>query len=156
MVQEDFEVFSINKETQYMAKQIINQGLFEHFGHINEDLIPDTHNLYETYILNGDSFLIGKYKGLYMCTGGLTVEATGIGRIVRLSVLKDFRGKGFAQVMIKSIEAESLRKNITQLVLETNENWTSAIGLYSRMGYVPIDRRNGCIHFNKYLTKQTI
>jgi GNAT superfamily N-acetyltransferase len=142
---------TINQNTQYMAKQIIYQGLFERFGNIIESFIPDTHHLYQTFIEKGDSFVIGQYHGLYVCTGGLVQESETVGRIVRVSVLKDFRGKGFAKKVIEHLEAVALTKSLTEIVLETNENWDSAIGLYQKMGYRLEKQTDGCCHFVKTL-----
>ncbi|MHC0038258.1 GNAT family N-acetyltransferase [Pseudoneobacillus sp. C159] len=146
---------TIDQVTQYMAKQIIYQGLFERFGNIHESFIPDTHHPYKTFIENGDTFVIGQYEGLYVCTGGLIQESPTCGRIVRISVLKDFRGKGYAKRMIEYLESVALAKKLTEIVLETNEDWDSAIRLYQKMGYTIVEQAGGCFHFVKFLTPAT-
>ncbi|KGP70845.1 GNAT family N-acetyltransferase [Pontibacillus yanchengensis] len=148
------EIFPITKATQYVAKQIILQGMYEHFGYIDETLNPDLHEPL-TFYDGIDNFLyIMKYNGLMICTGGLQREGLYSGRVVRLSVLQSFRGNGFANQMMHYIEKKARSEHMSYIRVETNKEWTGAISLYHSLGYKLKEEDQTRCHFVKHLQKE--
>lgn len=144
----------VNSETQYMAKQVILQGLFERFGYIDPSLNPDIDSPVEAYISHGQSFLVGFFKGLIIATGALVEVASDTGQIKRLSVLKGFRHQGFATQMLEKLEDIARQKGYTKLYLETNQDWDSAIQLYLKLGYQMAENKGNCFYFTKFIHKE--
>ncbi|MGD6831240.1 GNAT family N-acetyltransferase [Sutcliffiella halmapala] len=142
----------IDEKTQYMAKQIIWQGLYERFGWIDSDCNPDLESIYKTYMTSGNIFLIGTFRNLPVATGGLLAEGIDIVRMARISVLKEFRGQGFAKQIIEELERLSEQRNYKKIVLETIIEWESAIDLYKKMGYEEERIEDGQIHLFKELS----
>jgi ribosomal protein S18 acetylase RimI-like enzyme len=106
---------------------------------------------YETYIASGNIFLLGTFRNLPVVTGGLLKEGTGFIRMARISVLKEFRGRGFAMQMIQELERLAEQNGYGRIVLETNIEWESAVSLYRRMGYAKEHIEEQNIHLFKKL-----
>lgn len=147
-----FDIRPFERKDQKDARRIILQGLEERFGFLDETLNPDIDQIYEQYILNGDEFFVGFLEECMVCTGALIKEADGIGRIVRVSVLKENRRSGLATLIMKKLEEAAEDKGYEKLVLETNEDWDSAVSFYKRIGYIEVERADGCVHMIKELS----
>ncbi|MYL54151.1 GNAT family N-acetyltransferase [Pontibacillus yanchengensis] len=147
-------IFPITELTQYMAKQIILQGMFEHFGYIDETLNPDIHEPLAFYDFEDNFLYIMKYNGLTVCTGGLRREGNHSGRVVRVSVLQSFRGKGFAREMMNYLEKKARTEQMVYLRVETNKEWKGAITLYKNLGYQLEEVDQSRYHLVKQLQKE--
>ncbi len=133
-VDQDFSIIPITPHFQDAAKQLVLDGLKERFGFLDRSLNPDLNDILGHYSQSG-IFLIGLCNGRVVCTGALTNEDGGIGRIQRMSVQPSFRRIGLARRMIESLETEAAEKGYTHLILETNNDWGSAISFYKAKGY---------------------
>nr|WP_252187474.1 GNAT family N-acetyltransferase [Anaeromonas gelatinilytica] len=105
----------------------------------------------QNYIGKGETFLIGLYEDDLICTGGLIEEDRYTGRIVRMSVKKEYRRKGVATVILKGLEKVAKEKGYNKIVLETTEGWSKAINLYKKNGYTESKRIEGNVHLVKKL-----
>ena len=62
---------------QIAARQLILNGLGEHFGWIDETRNPDLDDIAANYIQHGNVFVVAKLGGALVGTGGLiTVDAS--------------------------------------------------------------------------------
>ncbi|SFB13844.1 MULTISPECIES: GNAT family N-acetyltransferase [unclassified Bacillus (in: firmicutes)] len=131
------------------ARYLVLEGLKERFGFLDDSYNPDLKDIVGHYIDKGNVFLIGKLDSVIVCTGALTIESQTVGRIERMSVKKDYRGKGFARTMLSELETYAKTKGIAKVILETNNEWKSAIDLYQSQGFslYLIDERSS--HFEK-------
>ncbi|MFD1020864.1 GNAT family N-acetyltransferase [Thalassobacillus hwangdonensis] len=133
------------------ARDLILEGFKERFGFIDYSLNPDLTDIMTTYKQPGTTFLTGIIDGTLIATGAIAYEEAGVGRIVRMSVEKNYRRRGIAKRMLDRLEAKALEMGYQQLVLETHEGWQSAVGFYSANGY-KIERYEGeRAHFRKQL-----
>lgn len=132
-VNSQLEIEKVDTRSETQAREIILEGMRE------------------TY--NGESkvLFVGFYQGKLICTGGLIREDRHTGRIVRMSVAKDYRRKGFAKVILARLEDEAAQKGYSKMVLETNQNWVGAIGLYKGLGYSEDFTDVTLIHMSKRL-----
>lgn len=72
-----------------------------------------------------------KYIGMI---GAKPVE-NGIYMIIAMYVLKEYRGQGLAQQLIKIIEIELKNRGIKELDLIVNKTQAEAVNLYKKLGY---------------------
>ncbi|WP_246079195.1 GNAT family N-acetyltransferase [Paenibacillus piri] len=125
----------VNDETQIQAKQLILDGLEEHFGFLDTSLNPDLNNIVDHYIKNGNVFLVGLVQGEVVCSGALISVNDNSGRIVRMSVKKTFRRNGFAGIIIRALEQIAKEKGYKSIMLKTIIHWSDAVGFYTSQGY---------------------
>lgn len=95
--------------------------------------------------------IVGYNQGNLICTGALIKENRQTGRITRMSVAKEYRGKGFAKTMLAKLEDKAKQAGYSKLVVETNLDWVDAIHLYRGSGYIEDFRDKTSIHIYKRL-----
>jgi GNAT superfamily N-acetyltransferase len=118
-----FYIRPFELKDQNEARQIILLGLEERFDFLDETLNSDVDHIHDHFILPGDEFYVGILHDAMVCTGGLIKETADIGRVVRVSVLKELRRSGFATLMMEKLELAAQKKCYKKLVLETNKSW---------------------------------
>jgi GNAT superfamily N-acetyltransferase len=149
IVNDDLIIKSVDQETVIEAKNLIIKGLSEHFEYYDETKNPDLNNITEDYFQTGDVFLVALNKGKVIGTGALIKDENYICRIIRMSVDKEYRGKGIAKKIVTFLEKTAKDKNYKQIVLETNNDWYEAINLYKKCGYIEFRTDEESIHFIK-------
>lgn len=147
-----FQITSVSRETESIARDIVIEGLKERFGNYDYSKNPDIYDIYENYIEKGAAFLVGLLDNSIICTGALIKENETTGRIVRMSVDKKHRSMGFAEKMIEELEKAARKKGYGSIAIETNHDWYSAIKLYKRCGYIECGRDEESMHFIKSIT----
>lgn len=140
-LQQTIEIMPITGQFEKAARQLILDGLEERFGFLDRSFNHDLENIIENYCQDGGVFLIGLHGNTVVCTGALTKEDATAGRIQRMSVEKSHRQTGVAQLMIQALEEKAHQKGYRKLVLETNNEWHSALEFYKKMGY-QVDRKD--------------
>lgn len=147
----DLSIQTINIELQDQAKQLVLEGLSERFGFLDESLNPDLDNIINNYIDQGSVFLVGLHQSIVVCTGAFVREDEDTARLVRMSVAKHYRRKGYAKAMMRELERQAIINNYKRIVLETNNTWTDAIEFYKSSGYKQYDIDEVRIHMCKLL-----
>ena len=66
-------------------------------------------------------------------------------------VKKDCRGMGIAKHIVKILENYGKQQKFIKIVLETTDDWKSAIKLYKSCGFQKFDHSDGNIHLNKLI-----
>ena len=134
-LQQSMQIVLITEQYEAAARQLILDGLEERFGFLDHSFNPDLRNIIRNYSRNGDVFLVGLEDNKVVCTGALTKEGATAGRIQRMSVKKSHRRGGLAESMLRKLEETARQQGYKKLVLETNNEWHSAIEFYKKMGY---------------------
>lgn len=134
-LQQSMQIMPVSVQYEEAARQLILDGLEERFGFLDYSFNPDLRNIIQNYRKNGGVFLIGLQDNKVVCTGALTKEGTTAGRIQRMSVKKSHRRSGLAESMLRKLEETARQLGYEELVLETNNEWHSAIEFYKKMGY---------------------
>ncbi|WP_053218333.1 GNAT family N-acetyltransferase [Virgibacillus senegalensis] len=147
----ELKIVPINHQTQYMAKQVIFEGLYDYFGYIDNGLNEDLVCPADYYQGNHRTLFTGTYQGLIVCTGGLIREDERIGRIVRISVLDKFRNRGFGREMVTFLEKKARLLSYKKVILETNKEWLATQVFYQRLGYKPVGGQAGLMELSKDL-----
>lgn len=140
-------------EDQAAAHRLIQEGLAEHFDDFDSALNPDLEDIAANYLKRGCLFLIAELDGELVGTGALIAEREHVGRIVRVSVVKDHRKMGIGRLITENLVSAAHQFRYEQIVVETNDDWFDAIRLYQSCGFEENDRRDGEIHMTRQLQK---
>ncbi len=130
---------------QHEARQLILEGLGEHWGFIDEDINTDLVDIEASYA-SGD-FVLGWMGDTLVATGALIPEDEHSKRIVRMSVAKGFRRRGFGQQILEHLLAIA-KKAPGKVVLETTETWDDTIAFYLSYGFQIDEHRSGDVHMS--------
>jgi len=134
------------RRDQEAARNLILDGLGEHFGFIDESLNPDLDDIWLHYCGRGDAFLVAQTGDELIGTGALVINEQGIGRIVRVSVGRSHRRKGIGSAIVKRLLALARTRGVGRILVETNTDWHDAICLYARLGFREYDRDEVSVH----------
>lgn len=126
----------VRENTQDEAAQMILEGLKEHFGFMDTTLNPDLRDIMDSYVFAGHIFLVGVLDGRVVCSGALRGVDEHTGRIVRMSVRKEYRRNGYATLLLGTLERMALQRGYSTVMLKTIHHWSDAVGFYERMGYI--------------------
>jgi GNAT superfamily N-acetyltransferase len=119
---------------QEAARRIILDGLGEHFGHVDESCNHDLDDISASYIAAGHPFLVAEADAMLVGTGAMVIEDGNCGRIVRVSVERAYRRLGIGQELVRRLVSIARQRGLACLWVETNDDWTEAIGLYLHCG----------------------
>jgi len=84
------------------------------------------------------AFFLLRANEMPACCGGIKLVGNEYGEIKRMYVRPQFRGLGFAKLMLNHLANYARAHNITLLRLETGIQQREAIGLYERLGFYRI------------------
>jgi ribosomal protein S18 acetylase RimI-like enzyme len=85
-------------------------------------------------------------------TGALVPAGPGTGRLVRISGDPEYRRQGLGRAIVAQLIAVDRERDYPRFLVETNKDWTDAIGLYQACGFVVADQHDGELHFAFHLT----
>jgi len=80
-------------------------------------------------------FFLLRSDGVPASCGGVQLVGAEYGEIKRMYVRPQFRGRGFAKMMLDHLAAHARAHGVALLRLETGIHQREAIGLYERMGF---------------------
>ena len=140
---------------QTAARQLILNGLADHWGTLDLTLNPDLNDIAVSYA-NG-IFLVACWvetlhaTSLLVGTGALIPEGSRSGRIVRMSVDRVLRRRGIGRALLDALIERGRERRYREIVLETTETWEDAVGFYQRYGFETIGFADGDRHFRLLL-----
>lgn len=142
----ELEIRSFSKADQCTVRQLILDGLGEHFGFIDESLNSDLDDIESYYLTPGDSFLLAVRAGEIIGTGALIRESARTGRLVRMSVRRECRRMGIGQALVNHLLHLAHQRGFHDLLVETNLDWYDAIRLYQKAGFREYARDEESVH----------
>lgn len=79
--------------------------------------------------------------GTYVAMAGVKPvdEEVAVGMLIDMYVLEEYRGNGFAKVLLQTIEKYLKDKGIQELDLLVNKNQHAAVKLYEKSGFVLVN-----------------
>jgi GNAT superfamily N-acetyltransferase len=86
----------------------------------------------EKLLRQGVAFFIIRNDGVLVGCGGVQLFGSEYAEIKRMYIRPQFRGRGFAQLMLDHLAEHSRRNGVNVLRLETGIHQHEAIGLYER------------------------
>ncbi len=122
---------------QSAARQLILNGLGEHFGWIDETRNPDLDNIAASYLARGHVFVVAEPHpgGELTGAGALLVSVEGGGQIVRMSVAPAHRRHGLGRELVHHLVEAARQRRLPRVIVETNNDWYDPIRLYQRCGF---------------------
>lgn len=149
MIHNDFIITVVNEKTVDAAKLLVVKGLSEYFDQYVERMNPDLEDILASYAPIKNTFLIALSNNKIIGTGALIEESSSVGRIVRMSVDKEYRRMGVATKILKKLHEIAIEKGYEKIVLETTKNWYGAKKFYINNGYIKEREDDENIHFFK-------
>lgn len=124
-------------DDQTAVRALILSGLASRFGTLDESLNPDLINLWNSYVVPGDTLLVAELDGQIVGCGALIREhgSDTIGRIVRVSVDTAHQGKGIGRQISQHLMTIAQQRGVAEILVETNDDWQSALRLYQSLGF---------------------
>ena len=92
----------------------------------------------EKLIAEGVAFFLIRNDGAPASCGGIKLFGTEYGEIKRMYVRPQFRGRGFAKLMLNHLADYARSHGVGTLRLETGIHQHEAIALYEQMGFEQI------------------
>lgn len=119
------------------VRALILAGLGERFAVFEPSFNPDLDDLHAHYVARGALVIVAEGAGAVVGCGALIDEpgAPGVGRIVRMSVRADLRGRGLGRALGQHLIAAAGARGYRRLLVETNDDWYDALHLYQRLGF---------------------
>lgn len=137
---------------QPAVRALVLAGLGDHFGFVDETLNPDLDDITAAYVAAGGLVVVAELGGRIVGTGTLIEEVAGVGRLVRMSVARDLRGRGLGRRLVGHLLDAARARGYRRVLVETTDDWQDAIGLYRACGFETEGFRDGDIHLALELT----
>lgn len=118
---------------QIPAKALINAGLGQYFGFVDETLNPDVDDIALSFVHG--CFLVGEIDGTVVATGGYKPFNDETVKIERVFVDSKLRRLGLASQLFTSLVSEAKRAGYKRMILETTSDWDSAIDFWLNNGF---------------------
>jgi putative acetyltransferase len=134
---------------QDKVKELILNGLAEHWGKLDLAKNPDLNNIAETYAQ--DVFLVAWLEEKIIGTGALIHRSDEFAEIVRMSVVKEMRKKGVGRLILQQLIEIAEEKGYRKIVLETTNSWYEVIEFYLRCGFLITHEQDGDVYFEMVL-----
>jgi putative acetyltransferase len=108
--------------------------------HLGAQYPPESQHGYtvDKLIREGVAFFVIRCDGAPAGCGGIQLVGSDYGELKRMYVRPAFRGLGLGKRMVDHLAAHARANGVRLLRLETGIHQREAIGLYERMGFVPI------------------
>lgn len=134
-------------DNKILAKII--RDCFEEFNAPKEGTVysdSDTDFLYEYYQANGAFGLTAELNGEIVGTCGIYPTKglpEGTAELVKFYLKSSARGLGIGKDLMEKCMSESVKMNYKYLYIESLPLFTSALKLYEKMGFKPVENRLG-------------
>jgi putative acetyltransferase len=89
----------------------------------------------EQLLAQGVAFFVLRSDGIPAACGGIKLFGTEYGELKRMYVRPQFRGRGFAKLMLNHLTDYARTQGVALLRLETGIHQHEAIGLYELTGF---------------------
>lgn len=144
------EIEPFQPADQSAVKQLVLDGLAEHWGFLDPTKNPDLDNIAKAYARA--IFLVARHDGEIIGCGALLPRSAQHAEIVRMSVKKAWRGQHIGKLILNALCDAARAKGITHIILETTETWSDVIAFYQRNGFAITHHLDGDVYFERYMT----
>ncbi len=135
---------------QDAVKRLVNDGLGERFGFVDESFNTDLNDIAAHYLAHGRPFVVAERDGALIGTGCLVIAPdSATGQMMRVSVRRDRRGLGVGRALVEHLVGVARARGLRRVWMETNARWESAIRLYERCGFRQYARVGGLVYFER-------
>jgi GNAT superfamily N-acetyltransferase len=142
------EIASFRPEDQAVVRQLILDGLEEHWGSLDPGLNPDLDDIRATY--GHGTVLVARIDGRVVGVGMMVPAANDEGEVKRMSVARDRRRTGVATALLAELVAVARAIGWRALVLETTAAWSDAVQFYEQFGFTLTHHEQGTFGRDAY------
>ena len=132
-------------ENQDFTKKLINPGLSEHWGFLDQSRNPDLNDIANAY--KDGVFLIAWLGDEIIGTGALIQHSELVAQIVRMSVAAHARRQGIGCKILETLVQAAKDRGFKKVVLETTQSWLGVIHFYTSFGFQITHYENGDAYF---------
>lgn len=135
MVQFKARPFQTTDQDRVFA--LIMTGLGQRFDEVKPEHNPDLFDIQTHYIDRDATFIVVETDDQLIGCGALIKENSSktVARIVRVSVHADYQGRGLGRTISEKLLATARERGFSKVLVETNQDWTSALRLYKALGF---------------------
>ena len=136
---------------QEPVRALILEGMKERWAEKYEpDRDHDVDDIWRHYVKGrgADVRVIGAGNEV-IAVGMLVLIDDRTGRLVRISVDRRHRRKGFATTMIRELMDLARERGMAKVVIETDTPWADALALYLSCGFERVAEGDGSTHFER-------
>jgi putative acetyltransferase len=126
-------ITAFRPEDQGPVRELILDGLEEHWGTLEPGLNPDLDDVAASY--RSGTILVARLAARVVGVGAIVPVAPGIGEVKRMSVARDLRRGGVGTAVLRELVAVARGNGWKTVVLETTAAWTDAVQFYERSGF---------------------
>jgi len=137
---------------QEKVKELILDGLSEHWGQLDLTKNPDLNNIAVTYAQ--DVFLVAWLEDKIVGTGALVHRSDEFAEIVRMSVVKEMRKKGVGRLILQKLIEIAEEKGYRKIILETTNTWHEVIEFYLKCRFTITHAQDGDVYFEMILPQR--
>jgi putative acetyltransferase len=130
---------------QAETKDLILNGMAEHWGRIDPGRNPDLNDICMSYA--GATFLVARQQGRIVGCGGIVPRSNGTAEIVRMSIAADVRRQGIGRRILEELVKTATSLGCNRIVLETTATWHDVIAFYERCGFRISHYLDGDVYF---------
>jgi len=150
-MENSFVILPFQPENQEEVKELILNGLVEHWGRLDPSKNPDLNDIASSYAQG--TFLVAWKENQIVGTGALIWRSGEIGEIVRMSVAKEFRRSGIGRLILQRLIEEAQAKGFKKIILETTNTWDEVIQFYLRCGFQITHYQDEDVYFKMELNE---
>jgi putative acetyltransferase len=136
---------------QAAARELVLAGLKNHFGWVDYARNPDLDDIMQHYVQAGHIFVVAEEKHEIVGTGALKI-GKGTGSLVRMSIARQHRRKGIGKTLVMYLLDIASQLRLKEVMIETNNDWMDAIGLYIRCGFTEYARNSADVFLRRQLS----
>ncbi|MBN1304839.1 MAG: GNAT family N-acetyltransferase [Anaerolineales bacterium] len=142
---DEFVIRPFQPEDQAAVKNLILNGLVEHWGSLDMTKNPDLNDIANTYA--NAIFLVACCRGVIIATGACVPCMEKQAEIKRMSVHKDWRRNGLGTRILQELLTRARKAGFERIILETTETWTEVVAFYQGAGFQVTHYRDGDVYF---------
>jgi len=127
------------------VQALILAGLEDHWGFLDEGTTPDLKHI-SAYYQTG-VFLVAWFEGEFVGTGAFIPRSDETVEVVRMSVTKQMRRRGFGRQMLYELCSQAVQTGYKRVILETTDTWQDVISFYKAFGFQITHYTDGDVYF---------
>jgi ribosomal protein S18 acetylase RimI-like enzyme len=149
----DLQILPFQPCEQAQVKELILNGLVEHWGFLDPTKNEDLDNINTSY--QDAIFLVAHMGDRVIGCGALIPHPNRTAEIVRMSVHKSFRRYGIGSKILTALLEAAKNSGISCVTLETTATWKEVINFYLKNGFRVSHEAEGNIYFiYKWVSKE--
>ena len=96
----------------------------------------------ETILNNGGVIYLATCNEMIVGSAALMKESEGVYQLAKMTVTKDFRGRGISKLLIDKCLEKAVEFHARKIILFSNHLLLTAIGLYEKYGFKHVDAKD--------------